>query len=210
MEPSVSLRANRKAGLTTPVTDTTALPLPVVTGLNTYPEGTWYVGQTLGFTATAADAQQALPDSAYALVMERQDCESGCPRVVAQRWTGVSTGQFLVPAMPYPSHLYLTATVTDGEGATATRTVRIEPRPASLSVKAGHKLKVKVDGEPRKGAWSGTVVAGSAVQLVAPRSQSRHGVRYVFVRWTDGGARKHSVTVWETPIAVRAVYRRVR
>ena len=184
---------------------------PTVTRVSTYPEGTFYVGQTLGFDAAATDPQQALPDSAYSFVMERQDCDSGCPRVVVQRWTAVSTGRFVVPAMPYPSHLYLTATVTDGQGATGTRTMRIDPRPGLLTVQTRRaKLKVRVDGVNRKGGWSGTVVAGSTVRLVAPRHQSRNGVRYVFVKWTDGGARKHDVVVWEAGKTVKAVYRRVR
>ncbi len=210
---TVGLRVTdgQASSATTTTTVTATNTAPVVTGLNTFPEGTWYVGQTLGFTATASDAQQDLPESAYSLVMERQDCDSGCPRVMVQRWAGVSTGQFVVPAMPYPSHLYLTATVTDEHGATGSRTVRIEPRQGSLTVETRRdKLKVKVDGVKRKGGWTETVVVGSTVRLVAPRSQVKKGVRYVFVRWTDGGARKHDRVVGETPVTVRAVYRRAR
>jgi hypothetical protein len=128
-----------------------------------------------------------------------------------QRWAGVSSGKFVVPAMPYPSHLYLTATVTDDRGATGTKTLQIDPRRASLTVQTRrHKLGVTVDGVGRKDGWSGTVVAGSTVRVVAPRRQSRHGVRYVFVKWTDGGARQHDVVVWDSAMTVKAVYRRVR
>jgi hypothetical protein len=89
--------------------------------------------------------------------------------------------------------------------------VRIEPRRGSLTVQTRPgKLKVSVAGVKHKSGWSGLVVAGSTVRLEAPLHQSRHGVRYVFVKWTDGGARKHDVVVWETPIVVKAVYRRVR
>ncbi len=34
--------------------------------------------------------------------MYRQDCVSGCPRTVVQRWSGVQNGQFVVPEMPSP------------------------------------------------------------------------------------------------------------
>ena len=71
----------------------------------------------------------------------------------------------------------------------------------TLRVKATHKLRV--DG-------SGTLVMGSTVRLVAPKSQKRKGVRWVFVRWSDGGARKHDVTVWGPSLTVKAVYRRAR
>ncbi len=210
---TVGLRVTDQQGssATTTATVTATNTAPTVTRVSTYPAGTWYVGQTLGFDAAATDPQQDLPESAYSFVMERQDCDSGCPRVVVQRWAGVSTERFVVPAMPYPSHLYLTATVTDDHGATDSRTVRIEPRQGSLTVETRRdKLKVKVDGVKRKGGWTQTVVVGSTVRLVAPRTQVKKGLRYVFVRWTDGGARKHERVVGETPVTLRAVYRRAR
>ena len=130
--------------------------------------------------------------------------------MAVQRWTGVSTDRFVVPAMPYPSHLYLTATVTDDHGATGTSDHPDRAEAGHAHRRATHKLKVKVDGVNRKGGWSGAVVVGSTVRLVAPRAQVKNGVRYVFVRWTDGGERKHDVVVWETPVTVKALYRRVR
>jgi hypothetical protein len=183
---------------------------PTVTRVTTYPAGGFYVGQFLGFDAAASDPQQVLPDSAYSFAMERQDCDSGCPRVLVQTWAGVGNGQFLVPELPYPSHLYLVATATDAHGATGRRELRIEPRPVALTVKANRKLRVDVDGVHRKSGWSGRLVMGTTVRLVAPRSQTRNGVRWAFVRWSDGGARKHDVTVWDPALTVKAVYRRVR
>ncbi len=192
---------------TTPTTYTATYTLPgqntppTVTRVTAYPSGGYHVGQTIGFDAAATDPQQALPDSAYSFTMEGQACDSGCPRVVLRTWAGVRSGQFLVPALPYPSHLYLVATATDAHGATGRSELRIEPRPVTLTVKANHKLRV--DG-------SATLVMGSTVRLVAPRSQKRKGVRWVFVRWSDGGARKHDVTVWGPSLTVKAVYRKAR
>ena len=183
---------------------------PTVTRVTAYPAGGFYVGQILGFDAAATDPQQVLPDSAYSFVMERQDCDSGCPRVVVGRWTGVAYGRFTVPELPYPSHLFLVATVTDAQGATGRSELRIEPQPVALTVKATRKLRVDVDGARHKSGWSGRVVMGATVRLAAPRSQTRNGVRWVFVRWSDGGARKHDLTVWGQTLTVKAVYRRVR
>ena len=112
-----------------------------MTRVTTYPAGGFYVGQTLGFDAAATDPQQALPDSAYSFAMERQDCDSGCPRVLVRTWTGVGSGQFVVPELPYPSHLYLVATATDAHGATGRGELRIDPRPVALTVKATRKLR---------------------------------------------------------------------
>jgi PKD repeat protein len=204
-------RTHSMTAPTSPTTVTALYTAAPVIRLSTYPEGAWYVGQTLGFDAAVTGPQQEWPDSAYSFAMERQDCDSGCPRVVVQRWTGVRTGKFVVPTMPYPSHLYLTATATDARGATVSRSLQIDPRRVSLSVQTRPgKLKVGVDGVNRKSGWSSLLVAGSTVRLVAPRHQAKHGVRYVFVKWTDGGARKHDIVVWDSAVTVKAVYRRVR
>ena len=184
---------------------------PTVNRVTTYPAGDFYVGQVLGFDAVATDPQQTLPDSAYSFVMQRQDCDNGCPRVEVQRWTGVRTGSFLVPQLPYPSHLYLVATATDAHGAIGRSELRIDPRPASLTVRTKHKLlKVSVAGEDRKDRWSGRYVVGSTVRLVAKKHQVRKGVHYEFVRWSDGGARRHDVQLWDPAVTVKAVYRRLR
>ena len=184
---------------------------PTVTRLTAYPAGGFFVGQSLGFDAAATDPQQALPDSAYSFAMERQACDSGCPRVLVQTWTGVGRHQFLVPQLPYPSHLYLIATATDAHGATGRSELRIDPRPATLTVRTNaKKLKVSVAGEDRKDRWSGQYVVGTTVRLVAKKHQVRKGVRYAFVRWSDGGARKHDVQLWAPALTVKAVYRRLR
>ena len=194
---------------TTTITATNTAP--TVTRVTTYPADGYFVGQTIGFDAAATDPQQALPDSAYSFVMERQDCDSGCPRVEVQRWTGVTSGQFVVPPVPYPSHLYLVATATDAQGATGRSELRIDLPPTSLTIRTKAKnLKVRVAGEDRKDGWSGTYVVGSTVRVVAPKRQVHKGVRYVFVRWSDRGARKHDVTLWDPPATLTAIYRRAR
>jgi hypothetical protein len=62
----------------------------------------------------------------------------------------------------------------------------------------------------RRSGWTTRLVAGTTVRLVAPRTQTRKGVRWSFVRWTDAGARKHDVTAWDPAVEVKAVYRRAR
>ena len=173
--------------ITAPATPTTytatyTLPsqntAPTVTRVTTYPAGGFYVGQLLGFDAAATDPQQALPDSAYSFAMERQDCDRGCPRVEVQRWSGVGSGQFLVPQLPYPSHLYLIATATDAHGATGRSELRIDPLPTSLTVRTRHKsLKVSVAGVDRKDGWSGRFVVGSTVRVIAETRCTRRPLR---------------------------------
>ena len=210
-------RSHEISAPATPTTYTATYTLPdqntapTVTRVTAYPAGRFHVGQTLGFDATATDSQQALPDSAYSFAMERQDCDSGCPRVLVQTWTGVRNGLFLVPELPYHSHLYLVATATDAHGATGRSELRIDPQPTSLTVRTkGKKLKVVVAGEVCKDGWSGHYVVGSTVSVAAPKHQVRKGVRYRFVRWSDGGARKHVVQLWDSAVTLTAIYRRAR
>jgi PKD repeat protein len=208
---TVGLRVTDAGGLsaTTSRTVSATNTPPTVTRVTAYPAGGYSVGQTLGFDAAAVDAQQELPDSAYSFVVLRQDCEAGCPRTEVGRWAGVQNGQYVVPALPYAAHLVLVATVTDAQGASASRALRLDPRPAALTVKAPRGLAVTVDGSRAK-TWRGTVVVGSTVTLSAPRRQTVKGVRYVFVRWSDGGARSHAVTLWDAATTIKAVYRRAR
>ena len=182
-----------------------------MTRVTAYPAGRFHVGQTLGFDATATDSQQALPDSAYSFAMERQDCDSGCPRVLVQTWTGVRNGQFLVPELPYPSHLYLVATATDAHGATGRSELRIDPQPTSLTVRTKHKLQGRRGRRDLQGRLvRATTSLGSTVRVAAPKHQVRKGVRYRFVRWSDGGARKHVVQLWDSAVTLTAIYRRAR
>jgi hypothetical protein len=195
------------ARASTPVTATNTAPF--LTRVTTYPAGGFSTGQTLGFDAAASDLQEQVPDSAYSFVMYRQDCASGCPRTPVQRWDGVQNGQFTVPQLPYPSRLVLVATVRDSQGLTATRELVVEPQPAVLRVKGGRKVPVTLDGETGR-TVSRTVVAGTTVTVSAKKVVTRKGVRYRFVRWSDGGARTHTVTAWAASTTITAKYRKVR
>ena len=174
---------------------------PAVTRVTTYPSGGFYVGQTLGFDAAGSDAQQPLTEAAYSFVMQRQDCAT-CPRVEVQRWSHVSSGQFHVPALPATASLWLVAGVVDDQGAVGSREVRLEPQLVTLAV-AARPGRLHLAG-------SGPLVKGSTVSVVAPRSRLSKGRRWVFVRWSDGGTRRHDVTVWADTLELTAVYRRRR
>src|SRR4051812_29114264 len=95
---------------------------------------------------------------------------------------------------------------------TATYTpATVPPRLVDLTVETKRgRLHVRVDGEDRTGGWSGHVAAGTEVRLVAPRHQVKKGVRWDFVRWSDGGARQHDLLVGDVGTTVTAVYRRIR
>jgi hypothetical protein len=113
--------------------------------------------------------------------------------------------------MPYPSRLFLTAIVTDAQGLTDSRRVRLDPEPVSLTVGTSLTgLSIVVNGVWREGGWAEQFVAGRSVRVTAPLAQTRSGVRYGFVRWSDGGDRSHLVHLGDTPLELEAVFRELR
>ncbi len=70
-------------------------------------------------------------------------------------------------------------------------------------------LRVKVKDVLRRHGWKRDYPVGARVKVEAPFWQRRNGVSFRFVKWSDGGNRKHWVRIQEGKNVVRAVYRRV-
>jgi glucose/arabinose dehydrogenase/PKD repeat protein len=117
-----------------------------------------------------------------------------------RRWTlagwsdgGAPTHELVAPATPHT----WTATYT--------------PVTSSLTVASRRdKLEVKVNGTRHKTEWTGVLAVGTIARLVAPKSQVKKGVRYVFVKWKDGGPRKRDVLITDAPLVLKAIYHRAR
>jgi hypothetical protein len=156
---------------------------------------TWAVGQSIGFSATATDAQDGtLPGSAYAWTLEKVECESGCLPVEVDSWDGVASGTLTTPELTLPSHLLLTVTVTDAGGLTDTETVRLDPRTVDLGF-ATTPAGLDVDlARATSTPTTRTVIVGSRLTVSAPERQSQGGRLFAFRSWSDGGARTHVVT----------------
>lgn len=103
--------------------------------------------------------------------------------------------------------------VTDSHGGRATGQVRVDATAPAVRTRLKFRtrpggLVVRVQGKKRPDGWQRLFVTGERVRVAAPRRQWRDGVRYEFVRWSDGGGRVHSVVVPTQPLRLRAVYRR--
>ena len=193
-------------------TDTTSVTAtntaPSVTSITPSAGTTWSVGQTISYDATATDPQEVLPSSAYTWLVERQDCATGCPRTTVATSTG-KTGSFVVPEMPYPSHLFLTVTVTDAQGLTGTSTRQLEPRTTALTftTSPGGGV-VTVAGSDHVAAYNQTFVPGAHVPVSVPDVRVVNGANYSFTSWSDGGGRGHTVTVPTSATTYTASYTR--
>jgi glucose/arabinose dehydrogenase len=197
--------ANRGDALVAPESPAGA-PVPTITAPA---EGTtWQVGQTISFAGSATDPHDGvLPASALHWEMDLRHCPSGCHTHVLQTWDGVASGSIAAPDHDYPSHLELRLTATDSGGRSATvarplypRTVRLTlaSQPAGLQIVLGSGTVVT--------PFTATVIVGSTSSVSATSPQSLAGATYRFMRWSDGEAQSHDITVGTTDSTITAVY----
>ncbi|WP_412539823.1 PQQ-dependent sugar dehydrogenase [Longispora sp. K20-0274] len=178
-------------------------PVPVIDT----PAGSllWKVGDTVGFTGHATDAQDGtLPASRLHWQLVLQHCSSAtdCHSHPVQEFTG-SSGSFTAPDHEYPSHLDLILTATDSAGLTGTTTVRLDPRTVDLTFgTAPAGLQLTVGSSTGTAPFTRTVIVGSTQSVSAPTPQGS----YAFGSWSDGGAQTHVLTAPATAATVTATF----
>jgi hypothetical protein len=108
--------------------------------------------------------------------------------------SGNPTSPFTAPTHEYPSYLELQLTATDSGGLSTTVSRDFQPevvdvtfatQPAGFDLHAGAETSVA--------PFTRTFIVNSAIGLSAPASQWKDGIYYAFDRWSDGGARNHSI-----------------
>jgi glucose/arabinose dehydrogenase/PKD repeat protein len=154
------------------------------------------VGQRVTLSATARDAEDGTrPGSSITWTVTRRHGSHSHP------YAGPVNGSSFTLTYPPPedlvsttnSHLVVTAQVVDSRGLTTSSTRNLLPRTVRLSfasVPSGGS--VIVGGTNRVTPFTVTSWAGAPV-LLDVRDQSIGGVPHVFRRWSDGGARSHTI-----------------
>jgi glucose/arabinose dehydrogenase/PKD repeat protein len=175
----------------------------------------WKVGDTIGFSGHATDAQDGtLPASGlkWSLILHHCFTPSDCHTHLIQTMTGVASGSFNAPDHAYPCWLELQLTATDSGGLTSTTSVRLDPRTVVLTFRTnpgGLALtNLAVNEEPRSTPFSMTVVVRSANSVSAPSPQPFNKFTYFFVSWSDGGPQSHTITAPAVNTTYTAVYRK--
>jgi PKD repeat protein len=168
----------------------------------------WSVGQAIAFSGSATDDEDGpIPASGLAWTVSLLHCgPSDCHEHVLQAFDGVAGGEISAPDHPYPSKLVLRLDATDSHGATASTTLELDAEPTTLaldSVPAGVDIAVG-DGTVTT-PDTVTLVRGGSTTLTAPTSWTAGASRYRFLRWSDGLARSHDVTVTD-PQSLTATY----
>jgi PKD repeat protein len=169
---------------------------------------TWAVGDTVNFSGHATDAQDGtLPASALSWrVIIHHGGHTHPPIATADG----ASGSFVTVDHDYPSYLEVQLTARDSGGLTTTTSVNIQPRTANLTFQSSPSaLQLTAGLTTARAPFTITAIVNGSVQVIAP-DQRYHGKNYVFVSWSDGGARQHGITVPSTNATYTATYRRVK
>jgi PKD repeat protein len=173
---------------------------------------TWAVGDTIGFSGHASDAQDGpLPVSALKWSVILHHCTTGCHTHLVQTFNGVASGSFAAPDHDYPSSLELQLTATDSGGLATTTSVTLQPKTVNLTLASNPSgLQLTAAATTAKAPFTITAIQNETVQLTAPTPQRYKGKNYVFVSWSDAGAQSHTIRAPATATTYTATYRRVK
>lgn len=111
-----------------------------------------------------------------------------------QTFSGLRSGEFLVPEHDYPSYLEIILRVADDRGLTARESLKLEARTVNLALGSsppGIQLTAGLLQGPSP--LSLIAIEGSNVLLSAPATAQIDGRTYTWQSWSDGGARSHTV-----------------
>lgn len=169
---------------------------------------TWRVGDTIGFSGHATDAQSGnLPASALTWSLVLHHCPSTCHEHPLQTFAGVASGSFVAPDHEYPAYLELRLTATDPGGLSHTTSVQLDPQTVQLSFASSPTgLTLAVGSTSQAAPFTRTAIMGSTLSVSAPSPQASGGSTYEFSNWSDGGAQTHNI-VASTSTSYVATYR---
>jgi len=208
---SLRVTDDQGASNTASVTITVGNTAPVAVIDSPAATRTWKVGQKIGFSGHATDAQDGtLPRSAltWSLIIHHCTTPSNCHTHLIQTFPGAASGSFAAPDHDYPCWLELRLTAIDSGGLTSAARVRLAPKTVKLTFRTKPvRLKLAVNATAHKAPFTITVVVRSANSVSAPSPQTVNGSRYRFISWSDGGARSHTIVAPATNATYTATYR---
>jgi glucose/arabinose dehydrogenase len=173
----------------------------------------WHVGEPIHFEGEATDNEDGtLPGTSLGWSSRLFHCPfsaSDCHTHLLQAFPAVASGTLIAPDHDYPSHIVLILTATDSRGLRATKTVSIYPHTVDLeftSDPVGPALSAGLLSQP--GPFTLRVIEDAHITLAAPQAAEVGGKKYSWVKWSDGGARVHSITA-ESAAEYKASYAEV-
>ncbi len=173
---------------------------------------TWEVGQPIGF-AGSAKAQEGtgatIPTAQLYWRTTLLHCPGGvgnCHAHPLAVYPAVGAGELTAPDHDYPSKIRISLTATDSRGLSATKTIELAPKTALLQIASDPPgIPLTASNVSGPAPFPLTAIKGDNATLAAPLTAEIDGVVYDFEKWSDAGARVHSV-VASGPETYTAIY----
>jgi glucose/arabinose dehydrogenase len=195
---------------TTTVTITAGSQAPIAVMDTPAPGLTWAVGDEIGFSGHATEADGTpLPAGALSWQLRIQHCSApdNCHTHVGQSWTGVASGSFIAPDHEYPSHLELVLTAENADGLTHTVVRELHPKTVDLTVASSPPgLQLSLGAVTAAAPFTVTVIQGSANTISAPSPQTQSQATYAFQQWSQGGPQTQVLTAPAVPTTYTASF----
>jgi glucose/arabinose dehydrogenase len=155
----------------------------------------WTVGSPVDFGGFAEDEEDGdLPATSLDWVTRLYHCPLACHAHPLQAFPAVASGSLLGPEHDLPSHLELTLTAVDSRGLATQTSVDIQPQIVNLEIASNPPGLILSAGPLSQAApFTLSAIKGSQIALIAPESASLEGVDYIWTKWSDNGARTHTV-----------------
>ncbi len=160
---------------------------------------TWAVGEEIGFSGHATDAEQPGGIPAEELDWEGDilHCPDDCHahELPGSIQSGVASGTVPTTDHEYPSFIVLRLKATDARGLSSTTSVTLNPRTVDLEIRSD-PAGVELGAGPEIGVapFDLRLIEGSHVTLLAPPATTVGGSEWSWQSWSDGGGRVHTIT----------------
>jgi glucose/arabinose dehydrogenase len=153
-------------------------------------------GQTVVATGTATDANgKSLPPNQLSWTIAFRHDEHSHPEITNQPGSSVSL------PIPTSGHEFagntaflISLTATDSSNVSTTTSIEIKPTKIAIPVTSNIPTIAVLSGITQALPFAIDTVPGFQHSVEVPAEQCVNGVRQQFVRWSDGGARVHTVT----------------
>ena len=158
---------------------------------------TWAVGQSIGFTGSATDAEDGtLPAAAldWQLILHHCTSLGNCHQHGIEDFENTASGAFVAPDHDYPAHLELKLTARDSSNNTATASREIYPRTVDVTAASDPPgMTVSLGSVNGAAPITATIIEGSAKTLSAPSPQLVDNATHKFSSWSDGQPQTHGI-----------------
>jgi hypothetical protein len=159
----------------------------------------WAVGQSIHFAGKAKDGAGEPLDASHLYWRARlYHCPGGNPESChahpLEVFPAVESGDLVAPDHELPSHIELTLTATDARGLSASETIDLYPNVSFLGIRSNPPgVTISAGLQTEATPFGVEAIEKSLVEVSAPATVEIEGTTYTWQKWSDGGARVHTI-----------------